>query len=138
MMATTQTVAWVARGVLAVTSITYLAAGVYCLARPDALRTGLGLTPAHAPARVELMAVYGGLEIGLGLFFGLCAVVRGWQTCGLAASALTFGALVAVRLVGASVHHAFGGQTLAFLAMECVLGAAAGVAWLWRVLGRGA
>ena len=60
----------------------------------------LALVDVAAPtatARSDLRAVYGGLELGVGVFLAACARRPGWHRAGLTAQALAMGGVVVGR-----------------------------------------
>jgi hypothetical protein len=57
-------------------------------------------TPATSSALIDMRAVYGGMGLGTGLFFGFCAQHSARIRIGLIASLLMLTAIAATRLVG--------------------------------------
>ncbi len=121
-----------ARGVLGACALVYLALGAWLLARPQGL-AAVGVDASTPPARTELRATYGGLELGLGLFLAWCLLGDvGRLRAGLWAAALTIGGFGAGRLVGLVVDRPPERVFLALLAVE-VLGVVAAAAALARL-----
>lgn len=72
---------------------------------PQAMFADIGLTVPSGSPVTELRAVYGGLEVGLGLFLLVCAWRGGVATeLGLLLSFLSFLGLAAYRAVGMAVE----------------------------------
>jgi hypothetical protein len=63
------------------------------------------LAPATATGRSDVWAVYGGLELGLGIFCTICTRQPVWARAGLTAQAFTLGSLVIGRLVSLRVDR---------------------------------
>ena len=90
--------------VLWICAVVFLAIGVVFTVMPQELFGPLGLeVPRGAPV-TELRAVYGGLELAIGVFLVLC-VRRGGDALelGLALSFLLFSALAAFRGIGMEI-----------------------------------
>jgi len=122
-----------ARLVLGLSALVWLPYGLYCFAQPGALAEAAGVAAAHASGTVELQAMYGGLQAGVG---PLCALgaARSART-GPALRALLFltGGLGLARLVGVAGAGTLDGYHAFALGLE---GLSAGLAaWL---LARGA
>lgn len=83
---------------LALASAALLGFGVPLLVVPDLVRL-IELGPATATGRSDVRAVYGGLEVGLGIFCGLCARRPPWFRAGLTMLALALAGVLAGRLV---------------------------------------
>ena len=79
-------------------AVAFAGAGLVFLARPDLLAL-VDLAPATATARSDVRAVFGGLELGLGAWFAICARRSDWHRAGLVAQALAFGGLALGRLL---------------------------------------
>ncbi len=103
----------------------YALFSVWCTLRPEQTSNFLGLQPTGAKGLSEYVAVYGGLEAGLAVFFGLAATRLAWQEPALWFSAclyvglVLFRSLVAVRS-GFAIGTAWGAWGL-----ELVLAVAA-------------
>jgi hypothetical protein len=74
--------------------------GVQWLANPIAMAQPLGIVLSNGDATSDARAVYGGMEIGLGLFLAYSAWSPARRTQGLAAGALTLGGLGLARIAG--------------------------------------
>lgn len=110
-----------ARSVLWACAAGLVAYGLWCIVNPHAgvaALTGLGL--GNAPATVEAMAMYGGLQVGLGGFLGVGALRATWTAPALGALALAFGGLALARLAGMGLHGVVGMQVFA-AAVELVV-----------------
>jgi hypothetical protein len=87
-----------ARTVLLLLTATYLGLGVFCLARPEFAAAGVGLPWADASGRSEFLAVYGGLQLGFGIYFLLGMLRPGLTGPALLAGLCFHAAIVPVRL----------------------------------------
>ncbi len=112
------------RWFLLLTGVAFAAIGIYALVDPAQTLAPVGLQVIEVSSRNEMRAVYGGLNLAVGLY--LCAA---FGNTGLRAAALTFvalitGGLVFGRLVSLVVDGMPSTTILLFLAIEvasCVL-----------------
>jgi uncharacterized membrane protein len=88
----------------------------------------------NAMAVADLRAVYGGMDLGLAVFFVVCALRR-WIQPGLLASALVFGGLAYGRAFGFLVGGGFEGINRVLFACEAA-GLAVSVALFQLEMGR--
>ena len=93
----------VARGVLWLSALTFAGFGAAFALFPRAMARLVEIELPTDTARIDFVATYGGLELGLAAFFGLCASrpdpVR--VRLGLLASGLALGGFATARLAGA-------------------------------------
>lgn len=116
------------RGVLVFTAIVWLPYGIYCFFQPDALAEMAGVAATTPTGRTELRAMYGGVQMAIGLL-ALAALRRPELARGVfvAVAFLTAG-LFTTRLVGAALDDgwsAYTGGGLFFEALSWSLAAAA-------------
>lgn len=96
--------------------------GVQWLANPIAMAQPLGIVLTNGDATSDARAVYGGLEIGLGLFLAYSAWSPARRTQGLAAGALTLGGLGLARIAGVLVAPGGAGHTTDMLMITDLTG----------------
>jgi len=109
-----------------------LGIGVACLVDPLGMLVPVGVGPIESPEGViELRAMYGGLEIGLGLFLAWCAISPKRARLGLIAATLPIAGLGLVRLGSCLVVGFPEGWLFPFLCVVEVGGAAFSAAVLW-------
>jgi hypothetical protein len=89
--------------------------GVWLLVRPSALRA-VGVVAENADGRAELRAMYGGAELGIAAFLGLCLLRPDFTEPGLWLQLLALGGLALGRLIGISVEKGGVSKTLWFFA----------------------
>ncbi|MEZ6187566.1 MAG: DUF4345 family protein [Planctomycetota bacterium] len=121
-----------ARCLLAATGLIYLYLGAVFVLWPVGWAQKIGFT-LDADGVVEIRAVYGGLELGLGVFFLVAALRREWVGVGLWALCLTFAGLAVCRALGLALAEGPGPmpwKLFAVEASETVLSAAA--LWITR------
>ncbi|MGK2913746.1 MAG: DUF4345 family protein [Porticoccaceae bacterium] len=89
-----------AKLLLWISAIAFAGYGLLCAIQPEVAAgyAGLGLT--NADARIEMGAMYGGLQIGVGLFCMLAAVNDHYRMPGLVVIALLVGGLATMRSYG--------------------------------------
>jgi hypothetical protein len=89
-----------AQGVVLAFALIYAAVGIACVFAPVAALEPVGLAPASDLGRVEVYAMYGGLEFGMASFLAWTALDTSRVRIGLAACGLSIGGLGLGRLVG--------------------------------------
>jgi len=87
-------------GLLAVGAIAFAAFGIQWLAAPHAMAQPLGIVLTNADATSDARAVYGGMEIGFGLFLAYCAFSATTRRTGLIGGMLALFGLGLARLAG--------------------------------------
>jgi hypothetical protein len=85
---------------LAVTALFFLGSGAYAFSRPQQFAAALDLTAIRAGGVNEVRAQYGGFFLVLGTACGLALFGVVKPEFGLGAAALTFGGVIAGRLLG--------------------------------------
>jgi hypothetical protein len=113
--------------VLVIAGLGFLGFGIAFLCWPDALLTGIGIQATSAQASVEIRAMYGGLELGLGIFL-LCCIAPIRQRTGLWLTLASYGALGLARLASMLVLGASSPFLVFALIWEGVVAALALVA----------
>ena len=106
------------RIVLWVMGLGFVAFGVAYLVDPHGMMEIVGLALTSPAAAADIRAIYGGLQLSLGLFLLACARRDDWTTPGLLASCYAFSFVAGCRLAGVARDHATDGVTLAALAVE--------------------
>ena len=116
---------------LGLNALTFTGIGIYFLLRPETVASGLGLEAADATAFADIRAVYGGLEIGLGV--ALIWTLLDWQRTrmGLGLAMLMWCGLLGGRVVGVVVDGAQSTLGYGLLASE-IIGAALTAVALWK------
>lgn len=97
----------------------FLTWGVAFLAAPVTLAALLGIELRDATAVADLRAMYGGMSLGVGLFFAAALTRREWMTPALFTIAATSACLLLARIVTMIAHPAPVGLPIyVFAAME--------------------
>lgn len=94
------------RIVLFLVGIAFGLYGLMCLLDPQAVANYSGLELPNASARVEVVAMYGGLQFGLGVLFTLGAFRTSFFRTGLFVLIVTLGCLALGRAFGLWVYGA--------------------------------
>ena len=79
-------------------ALLYLALAVWCTLAPDGTSKALGFDLTNGSARSEYITVYGGLELGMAIFFLLTAVNPEWRRMGVLFALCTYACLAVFRL----------------------------------------
>lgn len=90
---------------IAITAAAFTGFGTALLAKPDILKK-IGVRATSADARTELRAMYGGMELGFGVFFAMALRNPEWRRPALTAIALAIGALGVTRIATAIAEEA--------------------------------
>ncbi|MCG8592495.1 MAG: DUF4345 family protein [Proteobacteria bacterium] len=123
------------RGFLALQLVIWFPYGVWCAFQPGFLAESIGLTATTPTAETEIRAMYGGLQMGVGILGGWAAWRPEHASGALAALVCLAGGLFAVRLLAAVATADTAAYTLAALAFEIVI---AGCALAFLVRARAA
>lgn len=119
-----------ARLILVLAALMFAGLGVYLLKEPGKLDEWIGLRATTAESLTELRALYGGLEIGLGLFLLLCALRQPWISAGCACLVFVCGGIAIARVIGFFIDASFNNMMLGFLATEIVFAVLGAIAWV--------
>ena len=102
---------------LRLAALAFAGFGVVLLVRPE-LMAMLGLELGRPAAVTEIRAFYGGLELGLALFFALASTRDAWLAPALFAQAASLGGIVLARLIGVAVDGGAEPLILLFAVLE--------------------
>ena len=108
----------------------FLGFGLWLIADPAGGLVTVGVTALNPAGLIELRALYGGLEVGLGIFFLLCGARPDWRRPGLWAVLLSNGGIGLTRLGSIALSGVFTPFFAAALVWE--LGFAALAGWALR------
>lgn len=89
------------RAWLLLNAVLYLVLGAWCALDPATTSRFVGLERTGPAGHTEWMAVYGGLELGLGAFFARAALRPALQPAGLLFGLCLYGGIVLLRSVAA-------------------------------------
>lgn len=106
---------------LALSAVLWLPYGVQCLLDPSVLAAAAGVTATSATGTTELRAMYGGLQIALGLLALAGAVRPALAQHALVALGVVSAGLGIARLGAAVISGEFASYTLMALALEFTL-----------------
>lgn len=93
-----------ARIVLVVTGLAFASYGFACLVSPSLVAQYSGMELPTVSAITEVVAMYGGLQLGVGLLFLACAAHPTRTTLGLVVMVAVVGSLAMGRSIGLLVH----------------------------------
>jgi hypothetical protein len=104
-----------------ITAALFVGFGVGFVAAPRELAEFItGGAPSIPSARIDMRATYGGVALGMGLFFGLCAARPAWVRPGLVGSLLVVASIAGARVVGVVVDGAPNAFMLLLLSTEVI------------------
>lgn len=104
----------IARIFLALSGLIWLPYGLYCFVAPGYLADAAGIASTTATGNIELRAMYGGLQAGIGALALAGALRPAWRRSVLFAGCFLFGGLAVTRSLAAigtgevSPYTAFG------------------------------
>lgn len=103
-------------------ALMYVVLGLWCAIAPQQTSAFVGLQPTSPGGQSEYLAVYAGLETGLGVFFAWAVAVPEYRRAALLMSILLYLGIVAFRTI-AVVRLSLGemGNARYFYALEILL-----------------
>lgn len=110
-----------ARFSLAVTALAFGGFGLWLLVSPQALSV-VGIALTTPTASIEIRSFYGGLELGLAVFFAFAAARPAWFAPALTAQVAIFFAVVFARLFGIALDGRPDGLIFLLMGSELVGG----------------
>ncbi|MCU0877242.1 MAG: DUF4345 family protein [Pirellulaceae bacterium] len=117
------------RGLLTVIAAAYLALAAWCAFAPEQTSASLGLSLRPGSGQSEFLTVYGGLQLGLGLYFLLPWVRPDSTGTVLLASVIVHGSLIAFRAVSLPLYGVKTSTTLVIAGLELAIFLASLVVW---------
>ena len=94
----------IASALLWANAVLYAVFAVWCTVVPRQVMGFLGLGDTARQGFTEFMAVYGGLQAGLAVFFALAALLPAMSRAGVACSLCIYGGVVAWRSAALLLH----------------------------------
>jgi hypothetical protein len=107
-----------ARIFLAVSGLIWFVYGVYCFFQPGFLDATAGVAATSTTGTIELRAMYGGLQAGMGALALAAALRPALVTPALLASSFLFAGLATTRLLAAISAGELSAYTISGLALE--------------------
>ena len=116
------------RWVLGVAAAIFIALGVAFMFAPSMMIDSIGLKAESKVAMADVRAVYGGLDLAIGILLVFCFFRKHWAN-GLAISVLACACLFSGRLVGIFLEPAQDALTFLLFASEVLGAVLSAVAW---------
>ena len=107
-----------AQGYLLLQGIVFFGLGVWFLIEPTTMASAIGLIPESPAGFTELRAVYGGLEIALGIFLVVTGCWAKWSEIGLWLLLSCYGGITTGRIIGILLDQPDDIFTLELLSFE--------------------
>lgn len=117
------------RWVLWTSSILFILFGLQFLFAPVQMAFFLGMDISDGVAATEIRAFYGGTQLGIGLFLGLCGRWESWRPAGTALLALTLTGMAIGRAAGLALEAHMNTTDVLLLGAEVLGILAAAAAW---------
>ncbi len=109
-----------ARILLGVSAAVWLPYGLLCLALPDTLQTAAGVAFFSPTGRTEIRAMYGGLQIAIGVLCCIGLVRASWQQTALRTLLVLASGLIGARLLGGFIDASFSAYTVFAALFEAI------------------
>jgi len=103
---------------LGVSALVWLPYGLLCLVTPSFLESAAGVAASTATGTVELRAMYGGLQVAIGVLCVLGCISSAWRRHALIALGMLTAGLFLGRSAGVAVGGGLSSYTAAALAIE--------------------
>jgi hypothetical protein len=116
------------RWVLGILAVVFLLLGVACIFVPRMMIGAMDIQAEPGKALADIRAVYGGLDLAIGILLAVCFVRKEWAT-GLAIGTLVCTCIFGGRLVGIIWDPAQDILTFGLFASEVLGAVLAAVAW---------
>lgn len=113
---------------LALNAILYVVLAAWCTLLPGRTSEAIGFAFTKAAARSEYITVYGGLELGMGIFFALAVFVPGLRPGAIVFALAAYGCLAVFRVATLLAIEGVGRFPFFMLAIELPMALVA--AWL--------
>lgn len=113
---------------LAISTLIWLPYGVYCFVHPGYLGEAAGVISMTATGMTELRAMYGGLQVGIGLLALAGLLHDSFRRHALVMLAFLCGGLCSTRIAGAVLDGGFSSYTASALVFE--VGSTVAAVWL--------
>lgn len=117
---------------LLVNAALYFIFAAWCTHMPDKTATGIGLAFRSGSGRSEYLTVYGGLQLGMSLFFLFTGLRADYRIAGLLFALCLYGSLSAYRLATFATVSGIERATYVFGGLEVLLALIAAVLWWSR------
>lgn len=105
---------------LALSGLMYLVLGYAFIFRFESVAASLDIAAESGSAAIEIVTVYGGLEIGMGLLFLLAVFKWNWRSFSLQLLTFSYACFVVGRLAGMAMHEVSDNLTYQLLGFEMV------------------
>ncbi|HBG31211.1 DUF4345 family protein [Candidatus Macondimonas diazotrophica] len=113
------------RLILLITGAVFAGFSLLCLLYPDLLTRMTGILAPTLTSQIELQAVYGGLQLGLGVLLLICGIVPKWSRLGTWVLVAMVGGLALARGAGVAAHgwdSFYTGSALIYESLTALLG----------------
>lgn len=105
---------------LGISVLAWAGYGTYCFIDPVSLAVQAGVTAGSTTGTIELRAMYGGVQIGIGVLALLALLRPALQPGVLLTLAVITGSLFSARLMAVLITTDFSAYTVGALVFECV------------------
>ena len=113
-------------------TLLYLALAAWCIVSPQSTSQAVGFSLISGSGRSEYLVVYGGLQIGLAIFFALCAYYPMWTYMGIVFGCCLYCPILICRIISFLKFEGIGNVTIGTGILELVL-TISGLYLLWSL-----
>lgn len=110
----------ITRVFLGLQALMFIGYGLYCLVQPQALAGAAGVMATTQTGTIELQAMYGGLQTGVGMLCALGALTAAYRRYALVTLIFVIGGLAVVRVTLGLTQAEFSGYNLFAMIYESV------------------
>ena len=103
---------------IAINAVLYIIFGAWCLFKPEYTSAAIGFALSGDQGFAEYVAVYGGLQLGIGVFYALAFLTPALCSAAILFSVCLYGGLVLARTVAVLTHGSALGFGWAYFALE--------------------
>lgn len=110
-------------------ALVYVVLALWCTFAVQTTSQSQGFLSLSSSGRSEYLTIYGGLQLGLGIFFALCAWNPRWSEVGLVMALCFYVPIVLYRSISVATQWPVGHVTLYVAGLEVFMLLWAG--WIW-------
>lgn len=102
-------------------TLLYLALAAWCIVSPQSTSQAIGYSLISGSGRSEYLVVYGGLQIGLAVFFALCAYYAHWTLIGIIFGCCLYVPILICRIISFLKFDDIGTVTIGTGILELIM-----------------
>lgn len=112
-----------------INAVLYIGFGLWCFLKPTATSNFVGFSLLHASGKSEFLAVYAGLELGMGIFFLACTQAESLLYAGVLFGTCMYSGINLFRFYSIFRFGMVARSTMVLVALEVIF-----CVWGWVLL----